>query len=179
MEIESPGGFVPPVNEKTIYYTRASRNHHLMDALRYLGYVRMAREGTRRIIESMKEYQLPDPVFKQEALHGVVVKVTLKNDQETHKRASDKDVALYFGVDHWKKLEEHEIKIAAFAFRNATINVSDAQRLTGRTWATSKKDLTRLTGKGILVFEPGSYSRDAKALYRLAKQEPQPENAPE
>jgi ATP-dependent DNA helicase RecG len=39
MEIESPGGFIPPVNEKIIYETRAARNHHLMDALRYLGYV--------------------------------------------------------------------------------------------------------------------------------------------
>jgi ATP-dependent DNA helicase RecG len=38
MEIESPGGFVPPVNEKTIYEVRAARNHHLMDAMRYLGY---------------------------------------------------------------------------------------------------------------------------------------------
>lgn len=169
MEIESPGGFVPPVNEKTIYDTRSSRNHHLMDALRYLGYVRMAREGTRRIRDSMKEYQLPDPLFKQEALHGVVVKVTLKNDQETHKRASDKDVAIYFGVELWKKLEEHEIKIAAFAFRNETINVTDAQRTTGRTWATSKKDLDRLEAKGVLVFEPGSYTRDSKALYRLVK----------
>jgi ATP-dependent DNA helicase RecG len=179
MEIESPGGFVPPVNEKTIYYTRASRNPHLMDALRHLGYVRMSREGTRRIIESMKSYHLPEPLFQQEALHGVVVKVTLKNDQETHKRASDKDVALYFGVELWKKLEEHEIKIAAFSFRNETINVSDAQRITGRTWATSKKDLTRLTDKGILIFEPGSYSRDSKALYRLAKRDAQPEHPAE
>lgn len=39
MEIEGPGGFVPPVNEKTIYPARASRNHHLVDALRYPGYV--------------------------------------------------------------------------------------------------------------------------------------------
>ncbi len=37
MVIESPGGFVPPVNEQTIYSMRASRNHHTMDALRFLG----------------------------------------------------------------------------------------------------------------------------------------------
>ncbi|WP_166676882.1 ATP-binding protein [Paraburkholderia caballeronis] len=169
MEVESPGGFVPPVNEKTIYYTRSSRNHHLMDALRYLGYVRMAREGTRRIRESMKEYQLPDPVFKQENLYGVVVRVTLKNDQETRRRASDQDVALYFGVDLWKKMSEHEIKIAAYAFRNGSINVSEAQRLTGRTWATSKKDLDRMAKKEILMFEPGTYIRDSKAKYSLVK----------
>lgn len=167
MEIESPGGFVPPVNEKTIYHTRASRNHHLMDALRFLGYVRMAREGTRRIRDSMKEYQLPDPLFRQEALHGVVVRVTLRNDQETHRRASDRDVAVHFGVDLWKQLEEHEIKIAAYAFRNSTIQVSEAQRITGRTWATSKKDLERLVGKGVLIFEPGEYTRDPKARYRI------------
>ncbi|MES2757118.1 MAG: ATP-binding protein [Pseudomonadota bacterium] len=175
MEIESPGGFVPPVNEKTIYHTRSSRNHHLMDALRHLGYVRMAREGTRRIRESMQEYQLPAPLFKQEALHGVVVRVTLRNDQETHKRASDKDVAVHFGVELWKQLEEHEIKIVAYAFRNSTIQVSEAQRLTGRTWATSKKDLERLVSKNILIFEPGAYTRDSKARYRLLNPNPQAE----
>ena len=31
IEIESPGGFVPPVNEKTIYEMRLTRNYHLMD----------------------------------------------------------------------------------------------------------------------------------------------------
>jgi ATP-dependent DNA helicase RecG len=167
LEIESPGGFVPPVNEKTIYHTRATRNYHLMDALRYLGYVQMAREGTRRIRESMQEWELPDPTFKQEALHGVVVRVTLMNDQETRKRATDRDVAAHFGVEAWKSLQDHEIKIAAYAFRNGAIQVSEAQRLTGRTWQTSKKDLDRLTNRGILVFEPGKYVRDPKATYRI------------
>jgi ATP-dependent DNA helicase RecG len=141
MEIESPGGFVPPVNEKTIYNLRASRNHHFMDAMRYLGYVQMAREGTRRIRQSMAEHNLPEPEFKQEAMHGVVVRVTLLNDHEVRNRSSDKDVAHFFGVDRWRMMQDHEIKIAAYTFRNQTIQVSEAQRLTGRTWATSKKDL--------------------------------------
>lgn len=156
------------MNEMTIYDTRAARNSHLMDALRHLGYVRMAREGTRRIRESMNEMHLPDPVFKQEALHGVVVRVTLMNDHQTRKRATDRDVATYFGVPLWKKLEEHEVKIAAYAFRNQTIQVSEAQRLTGRTWSTSKKDLSRLVAKGVLIFEPGKFIRDPKATYRIA-----------
>lgn len=167
MEVESPGGFVPPVNEKTIYFTRASRNHHLMDAFRILGYVRMAREGTRRIRESMSEYRLPEPTFKQENLHGVVVKVTLHNDHESRKRSSERDVAVYFGVDVWRKLEEHEIKIAAYAYNNGGIQVSEAQRITGRTWATSKKDLNRMVQKNVLVFEPGKFVRDPKARYRV------------
>jgi ATP-dependent DNA helicase RecG len=168
LEIESPGGFVPPVNEKTIFDVRAARNHHLMDALRYLGYVRMAREGTRRIRESMKEFNLPEPQWKQEALHGVVVRVTLRNDHMGRKRATDTDVAHHFGVDVWKLLQEHEIKILAYAFRNISIQVSEASRLTGRTWHTTKKDLDKLTRNGQLVFHPGEYERDPKAHYTIA-----------
>ena len=92
-----------------------------MDALRHLGYVQMAREGTRRIRESMKEWGLPEPTFTQEAVHGVVVKVTLRNDHLSRKRATDRDVALHFGVETWKTLQEHEIRIAAYAFRNGAI----------------------------------------------------------
>ncbi len=169
MEIESPGGFVPPVTETTIYYARAARNAHLMDAMRYLGYVQMAREGTRRIRDSMKEYGLPDPQFRQEVLHGVVVRVRLMNDNETRKRATDRDVASHFGVSVWKTLEEHEVKIAAYTFRNGAVQVSEAQRLTGRTWATSKKDLERLCRKQVLRFVPGQYQRDPKAHYTLFK----------
>lgn len=170
MEIESPGGFVPPVNERTIYDLRASRNHHFMDAMRYLGYVQMAREGTRRIRASMAAHNLPEPKFRQEALHGVVVRVILQNDHEVRSRSSDKDVALHFGVEQWKLMQDHEIKIAAYAYRNETIQVSEAQRLTGRTWSTSKKDLERLCRKGVLVFVQGDYSRDPKAHYKLAKE---------
>lgn len=169
MEIESPGGFVPPVNEKTIYEVRAARNHHFMDALRFLGYVRMAREGTRRIRESMKEYHLPEPQWKQEAVHGVVVRVTLSNDHATRKRATNTDVANHFGVDVWKRLQDHEIKILAYAFQNSTIQVSEASRLTGRTWQTSKKDLDRLMRAGHLIFWPGEYARDPKAHYTIVK----------
>lgn len=171
MEIESPGGFVPPVNEKTIYQMRASRNHHTMDALRFLGYVQMAREGTKRMRESMAEYNLPEPEFRQEVVHGVVVRVTLTNDHKEQKRSSDGDVARHFGVQKWKLLQEHEILIAAYAFRNSVIQVSEAQRLTGRTWATSKKDLEKLCRKGILRFVAGEYPRDAKAHYILADPE--------
>lgn len=169
MEIESPGGFVPPVNEQNLYQTRAARNHHFMDAMRYLGYVQMAREGTRRIRESMENYSLPDPVFKQETLHGVVVRVTLFNDHITRKRASDRDVAVYFGVEVWRTLQEHEIALAAHAYRSRIIHVSDASRITGRTWATSKKDLERLARKGVLEYVGGNYTRDSKAHYRLVE----------
>jgi len=115
----------------------------------------------------MKEYGLPDPLFRQEALHGVVVRVTLMNDQETRKRATDREVAVHFGVEVWKTLQDYEVKIAAYAFRNGQIQVSEAQRLTGRTWATSKKDLEKMARRGVLKFVPGAYARDPKATYIL------------
>lgn len=167
LEIESPGGFVPPVSEQTIYSARSTRNYHLMDALRYLGYVQMAREGTRRIRDSMNEWGLPAPTFKQEALHGVIVRVSLRNDHESRKRATDRDVAQFFGVGVWRMLQEHEIKIVAYAYRNKTIQVSEASRITGRTWATSKKDLNRLMRNGLLDFVAGEYQRDSKAHYKI------------
>lgn len=169
MEIESPGGFIPPVKPEIIYETRASRNPHFMDAMRILGYVQMAREGTRRIRESMKEYKLPDPIFAQEAIHGVLVRVTLKNDNLSRKRSTDADVATYFGVDLWKRLQEHEVLIAAYAYNNEKIQVSDASRLTGRTWHTSKKDLERLVRTGTLEYIAGDYARDPKAHYTLKR----------
>ena len=164
---ESPGSFVPPVNEDTIYMTRAARNFNLMDALRYLGYVRMSREGTRRIKESMAEVNLPEPKFTQSEQFGVAVWVTLWNDHDNRKRATDRDVAQFFGVDVWKMLQEHEIKILAFAFRNKKIQVADAQRLTGRTWHTSKKDLLKLTRDKFLEYVEGAYKRDPSAHFKL------------
>lgn len=165
LEIESPGGFVPPVNEKTIYAARAARNVHLMDALRYLGYVQMAREGTRRMRESMLEWNLPLPSFSQEAVHGVIVKVVLQNDHETRKRSTSREVAAHFGAEVWKALPEHELKILSHAFNNRTIQVSEAARLTGRTWATSKSDLGKLVKRGLLDYRPGKYLRDPSAFY--------------
>lgn len=170
LEIESPGGFVPPVNERNIYSVRAARNPHFMDALRILGYVQMAREGTRRMRESMKKFGLPEPEFRQEAVHGVVVRVTLKNDDEARTRATDRDVIQFVGGDTWKRLQKHEISIISYAFRNRKIQVSEAVRITGRTWQTSKKDLERLTRKGLLVFVRGDFDRDPRAHYKLFEQ---------
>lgn len=170
LEVESPGGFVPPVNAMNIYSQRASRNPFMMDALRFLGYVRMTREGTRRMRQSMIDWYLPEPAFSQETIHGVAVRVTLRNDQETRKRSTDKDVATYCGVELWKQLSEHEIAIMGYAFRNKFIQVAEASRLTGRTWNTSKKDLDRLVTKGLLAFEAPKFTRDPKAHYSTIDQ---------
>jgi ATP-dependent DNA helicase RecG len=167
LALESPGGFCPPVNASNLYEVRSSRNPILMNALYRLGYTRQAREGTRRMRASMKEWQLPAPKFEQEAIHGVVVRVTLQNNKDLRKRVLDKDVVEYFTVEKWRTLSDDERNILAFAFRNNTVNVSDAQRVIGRTWKTCKLMLDRLTARDLLIFVPGKYDRDAKAHYVL------------
>jgi len=169
LEIESPGGFVPPVNASNVYSQRASRNPHLCEALRHIGYTRMTREGTRRMKESMEAWHLPAPDFSQETIHGVSVRVTLRNDQQLRKRATDRDVAAYCGVEKWQNLKEHEVKLIGYAFNNGKIHVAEAERLTGRRWNTSKKDLERLVSAGLLEFVQGQYSRDPKAHYAIIK----------
>lgn len=169
LEFESPGGFCPPVNEHNIYEVRASRNPIICSALYYLGITRMAREGTRRIRASMQEWQLPEPKFEQEAIHGVLVRVTLQNDREMRRRVLDKDVVEHFGIEKWRALTADEMKVAAYAFRNEIVNVSEAQRVTGRTWKTAKKTLDRMASKGVLVFNAGEYERDPKAHYTVVR----------
>ena len=168
LEFESPGGFVPPVNEGNVYSQRSSRNPNMMDALRLVGFVKMTREGTRRMRESMEQWELPAPVFSQESINGVSVRVTLRNDHEKRERATSRDVASYIGVDAWKYLTETEIKILGFAFRNPRVQVAEISRLTGRTWNTSKKDLDRLVNKGHMIFNPPKYDRDPNAHYVIS-----------
>ena len=166
MEIESPGGFCPPVNESNIYDVRASRNPFLMDGMYLLDYVKMAREGTRRMAASMEEYGLPAPEFVQETVHGLLVRVVLKNDSEYRRRAGATEVIDAFGEELWKLLDEDEQKLAEIAVRNGEINVSDAQRATGRTWHTAKKKLAKMVTKGALIHVHNQSDRDTRAHYR-------------
>ena len=166
MEIESPGGFCPPVSPKNIYEVRASRNPFLMDAMYLLDYVKMAREGTRRMAASMKEYGLPEPEFTQEAVHGLLVRVVLKNDSDYRRHAGATEVVDAFGEALWRTFDEDEQKLAEIAVRNGEINVSDAQKAIGRTWHTAKKKLMKLVKKGALVHVHNQSERDPNAYFR-------------
>ncbi len=174
LDVESPGGFVPPVNAENVYSQRASRNPVVMEALRYLGFVQMTREGTRRMKESMLDYNLPVPSFSQEAVYGVSVKVTLQNDHHTRKRATDKNLATYCGAELWRSLREHEVNILMHAFNNGKIHVNEAVRITGRQWSTCKRDLEKLASKGLLKFV-SSYHRDPHAHYAMITEDDRPE----
>lgn len=76
-EVVSPGGF--PGNVSADNLVSQPRNPHLAEALRLFSFVRLAQEGTRRIVEEMKQAQLPAPSFK-ESIHRDEVRVVLLND---------------------------------------------------------------------------------------------------
>ncbi|MEE4209814.1 MAG: ATP-binding protein [Parvularcula sp.] len=165
MVIESPGGFCPPVTPENIYEVRASRNPFLMDAMYLLDFVKAAREGTRRMRASMKEYGLPEPTFVQEAVHGLLVRVELKNNAEYRRKAGAADVVEYYGHSLWTKLTEDERKAAEIALRNGAINVSETQRATSRSWQTSKRILIRMAKRGMLTHVHDDSERDTKAFF--------------
>ena len=165
MVIESPGGFCPPVSPSNIYDVRASRNPFLMDSMYLLDYVKMAREGTRRMAASMQEYGLPKPEFIQEAVHGLLVRVVLRNDSAYRRRAGATEVIDAFGEELWRTFDDDEQKIAEIAVRNEEINVSAAQRATGRTWHTAKKLLTKMVKKGALIHIHNQSDRDSRAYF--------------
>ena len=166
MEIVSPGGFCPPVSPDNIYEVRASRNPFLMDAMYLLDYVKMAREGTRRMAASMRDNGLPEPEFSQEAVHGLLVRVVLKNNSEYRQRAGASDVIEALGSDLWKTLNDDEKKLAEISVRNGKINVSDAQKAIGSTWHTAKNKLSKMVAKGVFIHIHNQSDRDPKAYFR-------------
>ncbi|HEY6475834.1 MAG TPA: ATP-binding protein, partial [Polyangia bacterium] len=87
LEVESPGGYpgAQRPSEDGIFPFSYPRNPQLGHALRYLGLVRLAKEGTRRMSEEMRKLGLPPPVFAE--LQRMAVRVTLFNDAE-RRRAS-------------------------------------------------------------------------------------------
>jgi ATP-dependent DNA helicase RecG len=125
LEIESPGGF-PGVNRPNAegdFPGSNPRNIRLGDALRYLGLVRLAKEGTRRMKQEMEKMGLPSPSYEER--HGVSVLVTLRND--IHRRGSAisareswhevadllrQDLAVYRrkGYEKWNRLRVQRAK---------------------------------------------------------------------
>lgn len=167
--IESPGGFPPGVTAETIYECHHPRNPHLMDVMFYLRFVRCAREGTRRIRDSMEEMSLPTPEFKQTSLDfGQVVRVTLRNNIKQRKVWIDSDAASLIGETIFATLTQDQRRAINYLAENGSIGVSELQRLTGRTWTTAKRTLKHLETLGLLKHvKRKSLDRDPHARYVL------------
>jgi ATP-dependent DNA helicase RecG len=168
LEVESPGGFPPLVTPENIYDMHAPRNPKLMDALFVLDLCKCAHEGTRRMRDTMNSMNLPDPEFKQKEVGAALVRVTLRNNIAARKVFVDSDAAKLIGEAVFRTLSEPERQIINFLAENKLINVSEVQRLTGRSWQSARRLLGLLTVKGIIehIHKPGR-ERDPQAFFVL------------
>jgi ATP-dependent DNA helicase RecG len=170
MEIESPGGFPPPVTAENVYEMHHPRNPLLMDAMLYMKYVKCAREGTRRMRESMLSADLPVPQFQQKETGYSLVKVTLRNNIKLRKVWVDSEAALVIGAELAKTLDPSELRAVNFIAENRMANSTQIARLLGRDWQTAQKMLVRLVGRGVLKHvHRKDILRDPKAHFVLAE----------
>ncbi len=168
LEVESPGGFPPGITPDTIYDVQHSRNPFLMEAMRYLGFVKEIGEGVPRMRDEMMRLSLPAPVFSQREVDGVMVRVVLKNNIAMRRKWVDSDVAAMLGERIVKNMTDKEKMVVNYTILHGSINVSQAQRLTEHNWHTSKKLLGRLTERGILRYvKRDDTDIDRKAYYEI------------
>ena len=169
LEVESPGGFPPLVSPQNIYDMHQPRNPHLMTAMRYLAFVKAMNEGTRRMRDTMSAASLPLPEFAEksgESSHKV--RVTLRNSVKQRKVWVVADVNTLIGEQLSKGLDEIEKLAVNFAAEHGRINVSQLQRLTGKSWPSSSKCLQHLAEKGVFEFHHRDFiDRDPQAFYTL------------
>jgi ATP-dependent DNA helicase RecG len=173
--IESPGGFPPLVTPENIYEVHHPRNPHLMDVMFYLKYVQCAREGTRRMRDTMREMELPVPEFEQKDTGQVLVRVTLRNNIQQRKKWVDFDASSLIGKAVFETLTEQERQVINYVAEYKKINVSQTMRLTSVYWHTAKKILTSLKRKGLFEdHRRRDIERDPEAYYFLRAATPAP-----
>jgi hypothetical protein len=144
-----------------------------MDAMFYLGFVKFANEGTKRIRDEMLARNLPSPQFQQKEISGgYSVRVTLRNNYKKREPWVDSDVSKILGDAFTKSLTAEESRAINFAARHGKINVSQFHGLissTVKTWHTCRKILMGLCDKGILEYRHRTdIKKDPKGHFVMA-----------
>ena len=148
LEIESPGAFPPFVTPENIYEMHKPRNPRVMDAMFYLDFVKCAHEGTRRIRDSMVNFNLPNPEFAEKKLLTPLVRVTLRNNVKQRKVWKDKDASHIVTDAIWKTLTEHERHIINFIAEYGSIGVSQVPEINWKELACVKQNVKKSKRKG-------------------------------
>ena len=181
--IESPGPFPPFVTPANIYEMHAPRNPRLMEAMFFLDLVRMNREGTRRMRDTMKEMGLPEPEFSQKQISHALVRVTLRNDIIHRKALIDFNVSKFVSEAIAADMSENERRLVNWVAERGNIRINGAVKLLGISWQSARKLLHGLCQKRILQyirFRPFEKDkRDVRAYFRLRSSNPLPEGAHE
>ncbi|HYL76807.1 MAG TPA: ATP-binding protein [Bryobacteraceae bacterium] len=169
--IESPGSFPPFVTPENIYDSHHPRNPHLMNALYFMDLVKCANEGTRRMRDTMADMNLPHPEFRQKDMGHASVRVTLRNDIKHRRVWIDFDASTLVGEALSRDLSQDDHRAVNFVAEHRSINVSQFQRLTGRSWKSAKRLLLRLSEKGIFEhIHKADMERDPEAHFVLKDQ---------
>jgi ATP-dependent DNA helicase RecG len=168
MVIESPGAFMPPTTAATVYETHNPRNPHLMWGLYYFDFVQCAFEGTRRMRDSMREANLPDPKFAQKQIGTFQVTVTLENDVEHRKLYVRTEAAAAINPEVYASLSESERMIVNYLADNARVNITDAGLVVAKGWRQTQRLLADLEKKGVLARSAGKH-RSKHRFYFLKR----------
>jgi ATP-dependent DNA helicase RecG len=168
--VSSPGPFPAMVTPENIYEMHHPRNPFIMDALRYLEFVKCANEGTRRMRDAMAESSLPLPKFEQSHTGAGNVTVTFQNNHKQRRKFIDSNAAnTVVSETLFKILTEDEKRLINHAVEYKTIKVAQAAKLLDKDWATAKKVLERLKSKGVFIRNiRKDIVKDSKAYYELS-----------
>lgn len=165
--VESPGSFLPPTTAATVYEAHNPRNSNLMWALYYFDWVQCAFEGTRRMRDTMRSANLPDPIFSSKESGVFQVSVVLENAIEHRKSFIRAEAAP--GIDQalYASLSQEEKMIVNALATGREINVGDAMLLVGKDWRATKAFFNSLEQKKLIGRTPGK-PRDRHRKYFLA-----------
>jgi predicted HTH transcriptional regulator len=141
----------------------------MMEGLHYLDITKAANEGVRRIRTQMLSLNLSSPEFSQTEISGSKVRVVLRNNIKLRRIWVDSDVSALVAAAIAKSLTENEKLILNFIAMHGSINVSDAQRLTGTYWKAAKEMLLTLERKKLLEYHkrPAKGGKDTHARWTL------------
>ena len=116
--------------------------------------------------DTTAEPELPPPVFAQKDSTYALVRVTLRNSIKQRKVWLDAEAASVIGAELAKTLTPQEIRTINFIAENGKGHCSEISRVLEIDWATARKLLQRLTGKGILRHvHRTDIARDPKAHF--------------
>lgn len=162
IEVESPGGFPPGIRRPVDVNHLASipRNPHLAAALQYFEIVRLAREGTRRMVEEMQKLGLPPPEIT-ETNGGTWVQVTLRNEIERRRAKSPESSASRMAWAEVERLVDHEIHL----YRDRVLQKWEAMQNQGDRPPASLVDKTVRR-----LVRPDVTEDEARRLFQLVRQ---------
>lgn len=167
--VESPGSFLPPTTAETVFDAHNPRNPNIMWALYYFDFVQCAFEGTRRMRDSMRAANLPDPIYVQRTTGTFQVSVTLQNDHEHRKQFVRTEAVADINPDLYAALSESEKMIVNYLADQDRVNVTDAGLVIGMDWRGTKIVLDDLEKKNVISRSPGK-SRSRHRFYYLKNQ---------